>query len=179
MHSTVMGIVLLILNHWIRSTVINNMFKAHSALSASPIVFFYCARNEAEPERAMPVEIMRAILRQLASIKPDMPIKEPVAKEYEDRKKKADEDCSDPSELTIEDCTKLILVLINDSPVTIIIDAPDECDEFPRHELLGALDEIVGKSVEVVKVFVLSRDDINIVSTLHISSKLSRRDDLY
>ncbi|KAF7509247.1 hypothetical protein GJ744_008141 [Endocarpon pusillum] len=148
------------------SIVINHVFEAHSALSAPPIAFFYCARNEAERERAMPVEVMRAILRQLASTKPDMPIKEPVAKEYEERKKKADEDCSSLRQLTVEDCTRLILALTNGRPATIIIDALDECDEDLRYELLDALDEIVSKSVQVVKVFVSSRDDVDIVSTL-------------
>ena len=151
---------------WIRSTVINNMFEAHSALSAPPIAFFYCVRSEAERERAIPVEIMRAILRQLASTKPNMPIKEAVAKEYENRKKKADEDCSSLTELTVEDCTRLILALTNDRPATIIIDALDECDDNLRYQLLEALDEIVSKSVEVVKVFVSSRDKVDIVSTL-------------
>jgi hypothetical protein len=168
-----MGTTLLTLNCWIRSAVINNVFEANSASSAPPIAFFYCVRNEAERERAMPVEILRAILRQLASTKPDMPIKAPVAKEYENRKKKADEDCSSLRELTVEDCTRLILELTNDSPATIIIDALDECDNSLRYELLEALDEIVSKSVEVVKVFVSSRDDVDIVRALHSCPNLS------
>jgi len=131
---------------------------------APPIAFFYCVRNDAERERALPVEIMRAILRQLSGTQPDQPIKEPVVKEYESRKKKAEEDYSKIRKLTVDDCTRLILALTNQSPATIIIDALDECDEFLRHELLEALDEIVSKSSQVVKVFVSSRDDVDIVS---------------
>lgn len=118
---------------------------------------------------------MRAILRQLSSTQPDQPIKEPVAKEYESRKRKADEDYSKIRKLTLNDCTRLILALTNHSPATIIIDALDECDEFLRHELLEALDKIVSKSSEVVKVFVSSRDDVDIISLFPPFAHASRK----
>ncbi len=142
------------------------MLDANSTSRMSPNAFSYCARSTAEPERAKPIEIMGALLRKLASSKPDLPVKEPVAKEYEARKKKAEEDCSTLKKLTVEDCTRLILELIKDYLATIIVDALDKCEENTRHELLEALDDIISKSAEVVKVLVSSRDDIDIVSTL-------------
>ncbi len=142
------------------------MLDANSNSCKSPTAFFYCARSTAEPERAKPAEIMGALLRQLASSKPDLPVKEPVAKEYEARKKKAEEDCSSLKKLTVQDCTRLIIELTKDHPATIILDALDECEESTRHELLEAFDEIISHSAEVVKVFVSSRDDIDIVSSL-------------
>ena len=132
----------------------------------SPTAFFYCARSTAEPERGKPAEILGAILRQLCSSKPDRPIRGPVAKEYEIRKQKADEDCSRVKKLSVEDCTRLILKLTKDNPATIVIDALDECDEETRHELLEALDMVISNSTELVKVLVSSRDDVDIVSTL-------------
>jgi hypothetical protein len=135
-----------------------------STSNTSPIAFFYCARSSAEPERAKPVEVLKALVRQLASSKPDVPICEPVATEYEARKRKADEDCSKLKQLTVGDCTRLILQLTDHQPAVIFVDALDECDERLRHELLEALDEIVHKSKEIVKIFVSSRDDIDIVS---------------
>ena len=51
-------------------------------------------------------------------------------------------------------------------PVTILIDALDECRSSQRHELLGALDVILERSAHLVKVFVSSRDDIDIVLRL-------------
>jgi hypothetical protein len=155
---------LLILNYLVRSTVINSISKLNYASYDSPIAFFYCARSAAEPERANPANIMGALLRQLASSELDLPIKEPVAKEYEDRKKKVEGDFSRLKKLTVADCTELILKLTDETPATIIIDALDECDEDLRYELLEALDVIVCKSVEIVKIFVSSRDDIDIVS---------------
>jgi hypothetical protein len=68
-----------------------------------------------------------------------------VAKEYEARKQKADDDCSKLKQLTGSDCTRLILELTDHRPAVIVIDALDECEEYLRHELLEALDEIVEK----------------------------------
>ena len=150
-----------------RSTVINAVLSANSNSRTSHTAFFYCARSTAEPERAKPAEIMAALLRQLASSKPDLPVEEPVAKEYEARRKKAEEDCSSLKRLTVQDCTRLILELTENRPATIIIDALDECEENTRHELLEALDDIISNSAEVVKVFISSRDDVDIVSSLH------------
>jgi hypothetical protein len=157
----------------IRSTAINSMFESNTTSSTFPIAFFYCVRDSAEPECAKPVKIMGALLRQLASSNPDLPIKEPVAKEYEVRKKKAEDDCSKLKELTVEDCTRPILELTRDNPATTAIDALDECEESLRHELLIALDKIVSESEEVVKVFVSSREDVNIVSSPYFLAPLS------
>ena len=156
--------VTLISAYWIRSTVVNLMLDADSASTA----FFYCARSTAEPARAKPVEILCALLKQLCSSTSDQPVKNPVARVYEARKKKAEEDCSAIKRLTVEECTSLIIELTKDHPATIILDALDECEEITRHELLEALDSIISNSANVVKVFVSSRDDIDIVSTFYL-----------
>jgi hypothetical protein len=149
------------------------MLESNPTSSAFPIAFFYCARDSAEPERAKPVKIMGALLRQLASSNRDLPIKEPVAKEYEERKNKAEDDYPKLKELTVEDCTRLILELTRNNPATIAIDALDECEEGLRHELLKALDKIVSESGEVVKIFVSSREDVDIVSSPYFLTPLS------
>lgn len=143
------------------------MIGATPSSCSSSTAFFYCARSTAEPERAKPAEIMGALLRQLASSEPDLPIREPVAKEYEARVRTAGRDDSALKKLTVEDCTRLIMEVTKDHPATIILDALDECEKDTRYELLEAFDEIISRSVEVVKVFVSSRDDIDIVSFIH------------
>ena len=151
---------------WIRSTVINLMLDADSTSTA----FFYCSRSTAEPARAKPVEILCALLRQLCTSNSDEPVKNPVAKEYEARKKKAEEDCSTIKRLTIKECTRLIIELTKDHPAIIILDALDECEDMTRHELLEALDSIISNSTNVVKIFISSRDDIDIVSSFYLVS---------
>jgi hypothetical protein len=134
-------------------------------LCANPIAFFYCSKNSsAEPDRARPLGVLKAILRQLASSDANNPVKAPVLIEYKVRQEMAEEDGSPLRALTIDDCTRLILELTKDNPATIIIDAFDECDEESRYKLLDALDLIMASSKEVVRVFVSSRDDIDIVS---------------
>ena len=162
----------------IRSTVINTMLTEDLDSNTSSTAFFYCARSTAEPERAKPAEIMGALLRQLAGSKTDLPIKVPVAKEYEMRRRKAEQDCSMLKKLTVQDCTRLIVELTKDQSATIILDALDECEENTRHELLEAFDEIVCNSGEVVKVLVSSRDDIDIVSSLQYPVLLLLRNHL-
>lgn len=146
------------------SRIVDVMLNERKA-GQSPTAFFYCARSTAEPERGKPAEILGAILRQLCSSKPDKPIKGPVAKEFKIRRQKADDDCSRVRKLSVEDCTRLMLELTEDSPATILIDALDECDEETRHELLETLDIVISTSTELVRVFVSSRDDVDIVST--------------
>jgi hypothetical protein len=62
--------------------------------------------------------------------------------------------------------------LLESNPATIIIDALDECDPARRHELLTGLDNIIQQSASLVKVFVSSRDDNDIVCQLNHSPNL-------
>ncbi|KAL1853979.1 hypothetical protein VTK73DRAFT_8855 [Phialemonium thermophilum] len=140
-----------------------------SASDACPVAFFYCSRNTAEPERADPDKILSALLKQLSGSDPDEPIRIPVADEYKRRKAEAGRDCSEPKSLDVEDCTKLITELCDANPAFIVVDALDECDPQRRYELLEALDTIATRSKEIVKVFLSSRDDIDIRRHIQLS----------
>lgn len=61
---------------------------------------------------------------------------------------------------------QLIIALLENDPIVIIIDALDECVPARRHEILEALDTIIHQSANLVKVFVSSRDDNDIVCRL-------------
>ena len=67
-----------------------------------------------------------------------------------------------PSELTVG----LIFKVLEDNPATIVIDALDECDPNTRHGLFETLDHIVRTSPNVVKIFLTSRNDGDIVCRL-------------
>ena len=56
--------------------------------------------------------------------------------------------------------------------MTIVIDALDECDPDKRHDLLSALDTIITESASLVRVFVSSRDDGDIVCQLKDSPNM-------
>jgi ankyrin repeat protein len=68
--------------------------------------------------------------------------------------------------LSLEESVELILELLEENPATIVIDALDECDPSRRYELFESLDEIVQRSTNVVKVFISSRNDGDIVCRL-------------
>ena len=140
-------------------------FRNESALNsaAAPIAYFYCVRNNAEPERADPEAIMRSILRQLSCSNPDLPVRQPVVRAYEEKKEEA---MGEPPSLSIEERENLILTLLENDPATIIIDALDECDPLERYKLLDALRNILSKSASLVKIFVSYRDDGDIVCRL-------------
>ena len=158
----------------IRYSVIEVLNKDRSPHNpVAPVAYFYCTRNPAEVQRANPDEIMRSILKQLSCFRTDYPIREPVVKEYQSRKEEAEEDATDPEKLSISDSTKLVLAILEEIPATIAIDALDECDPSRRHELLAALDTLAQKSENVLKVFVSSRNDNDIVCRLKDSPNVS------
>ena len=144
----------------VRSTVINMSLHTNSAATA----FFYCSRSTAEPLRAKPVEVLSALLKQLCSSETHEPVSQPVAREYEIRKRRSEEDCSPVKRLTVDDCVRLIIELTEEHAAIMVVDALDECDESTRDQLLEAFDKIIVKSGSVVKIFVSSRDDVDIVS---------------
>ena len=101
---------------------------------------------------------------------------------YQRRKEDADQDGSEPVKLSVEYSTELIIALLDHNPATIVIDALDECQQNRRYELMNALNDIIKKSANLVKVFVSSRDDIDIVfklagvSNIFINASDNRKD---
>ena len=142
---------------------------ASTEKASAPIAYFYCARNAAEPKRANPDEIMRSILKQLSCTKSDLPVLEPVPTVYKEKKEIADDSGCEIESLELAECVKCILAHLEKTPATLIIDALDECDPARRYELLKALDDIIQRSSSLVKIFVSSRDDKDIVCRLEQS----------
>ena len=129
--------------------------------SALP-VYFYCTRSAAEPERSDPHAVLASILRQLSCVKPGAPILSPVMEKY-----KRHGEGFKSNGLDLDDSRDLIIRLIEDYSMTIIVvDALDECDPVRRQNLLDAFEHILKESVGLVKIFVSSRNDQDIVYTL-------------
>jgi hypothetical protein len=69
--------------------------------------------------------------------------------------------------LTMDESQSLIIDLLALHPVaTIIVDALDECDIGTRGEILDVLTDILQHLTTLVKLFVSSRDDQDIVYQL-------------
>ena len=141
--------------------------------NAAPIAYFYCQRNTADIQRSNPTEVLRAILKQVMLCKADWEAESPTAKEYKRRREEAEEFGSNIEPLDITETNQQIIDTVVEMPLTIVIDALDECDPDRRHQLLQALDLLLEKSAHLVKVFVSSRDHIDIVL------KLQKHRDIY
>lgn len=127
-----------------------------------PVVYFYCNRNE--PLRRDPTVIMQAIVKQLSLARPNFPgLPKPVVAEYD---KRAGDGFASGS-LGFQESYELVVLLLGMySQTTIVIDALDECDPKERWRLLEVLGTIIQSSTGLVKIFVSSRDDIDITLEL-------------
>lgn len=133
-----------------------------------PVVYFYCNRNE--PERRSPTTIMQAIVKQLFVALPASGLPKPVVVEYDERLKSG---CA-AGPLSFQESNLLLISLLDIFPqTTIIIDALDETDPMERGRLLEVLTTLMHSSTSVVKIFISSRDDVD------IKLKLERLPNLY
>lgn len=133
----------------------------------APLAYFYCAKNAFEPERADPDEVMRSLVRQLTFTSgTQRNVYDILLTEYERREAEARIDGFDVPRLRIAECIRLILDVTGSISAAIVIDAIDEIQETRRYELLDGLSRIATESASVVKVFVTSRDNSNILALL-------------
>lgn len=138
------------------------MIERFEAGQSAPPVYFYCTRSTAEPERSRPNAVLSSVLRQLSCVEPDASILSPVIDKY-----KRQGEGFQSNGLDLDDSRDLIVRLVQDYSMTVIIvDALDECDPLLRQSLLDAFEYILKESVGLVKIFVSSRDDQDIVYTL-------------
>ncbi|KAI9787978.1 MAG: hypothetical protein M1816_007282, partial [Peltula sp. TS41687] len=142
------------------SIVIEDAMQGFHAGHNNPPAFFYCSRNTAEPARSEPQAIIASLARQLSNLRPEHPLLKPAIEIH--KKKEAQGFAS--GRLRIEESCALIIQLVEHYPLTIIvIDALDECNPEKRDDLLEALETILEESSNLVKIFVSSRDDQDIV----------------
>lgn len=142
--------------------------QGENVSSSAPVAYFYCARNQMEPERADPEHVLCSIARQLVCKSVNQSIHHFALGKY----KRFVKDSPQPVKLSIEDAIAMILAVLDDSPATIVIDAIDEADATRRHELLDGLESIIQQASNVVKIFVSSRDEVDIVWRLEHSPNL-------
>ncbi|CAM1505811.1 Fc.00g114480.m01.CDS01 [Cosmosporella sp. VM-42] len=147
-----------------RSAIIDlDLARAEAQGGASaPIAYFYCSRNGAETERAEPAEVLRCIARQLCRDNTDLPVNESLEQAYDNAGKPQ----IGQNRLDVKGSTELILQTLADNPATIVIDGLDELRGDKRYEIFESLDQIVKESPNVVKVFLTSRNDGDIVCRL-------------
>jgi hypothetical protein len=146
------------------SIVVEDALENFKAGNNPHPVYFYCLRNPTEPARSNPQAILASLARQLSSTQPGKPLLQPSIDLYDEEE--AEGFVSGQPQL--DQSLKLIMQLIELYPqTTIILDALDECDPATRLDLLRALEHILKHSCSLVKVFVSSRNDQDIVLQLN------------
>lgn len=106
---------------------------------------------------------MSAIVKQLSCVQVGSDLQTPIVSLYNDRKKAG----FSSNSLLFQESLALIISLSRSYPqISIVIDALDECDPLKRGKFLASLETIIKSSVGLVKIFVSSRDDNDIVRRL-------------
>lgn len=155
--------------------------EASQQKQAPAPAYFYCSRNTAEPNRSDPSKIVTSIARQLSTPETGGPLLDAAIEVYKRREEKAF--ASGP--LRLDESKELTLKLLKryeDATMTIVIDALDECNPATRGDLLDVLEDLLKTSPCLLKIFVSSRTDQDIVykldnyPNLHLDSNRNSED---
>ena len=159
-------------------SVVVDSLLANAAVhpSAALFAYFYCSSLEFERGRSSLDEVMRTILRQLATDRIDSKkVRDFLWSDYERRLATASIDGFDPPELRTKDSVELILELADQEPLTIVvIDDIDHTHEDDCHTFIEPLNRIIARSSNVVKILVTSRDNAHISTALTAADKTIR-----
>ncbi|GLA81291.1 hypothetical protein AtubIFM56815_004934 [Aspergillus tubingensis] len=145
--------------------VVKYLHRQSSGISKpAPIAHFFCSRSPAEPERSDAREILRSLLKQVSLIEGERTIRLPSVEAYQVRRAEASHTGEKPAPLTVEECVELICEIGRGTPLTIVIDALDECSSQQRGIIIEALKEIRRQCRDIVKIFVSSRHETDIAA---------------
>lgn len=140
------------------SVIVEKLITESAQNPFSHPVYFYCTRSPSERERADPTHILRSILRQLSTPRSTSTLPTCVVDKYNKER---------GSFLDLGDTLDLIIDIIKNRTITfIVLDALDECDSSLQYELIDALETILRESQSLVKIFVSSRNDSDLVCWL-------------
>nr|POE77558.1 ankyrin-3 [Quercus suber] len=133
------------------SLLLRSLIGTHKQQQTPYPIYFFCARNSAEPERANPEKILQSMLRQASDLPGGPPLHGRLKERFEDRRIAGD--------ISSREATELIIDTIENRPLSyIVIDALDECDRRTRDTLTDSLKQILLSSKSLVKILVTSRD---------------------
>ena len=77
-------------------------------------------------------------------------------------------------QISIESCKKIFRELLKAyAKSTLIIDGLDECDFKTRQELIDVLDDVICGSESLVKIFIASRDDADLMQQYRYGRNLT------
>ncbi|KAF8422189.1 hypothetical protein EV426DRAFT_535554, partial [Tirmania nivea] len=141
---------------YIASSVIDS-FRTTS----EKLAYFYC--NRAEPSRRDPRKILCTLIQQLA--KTDSGEGTGLLTHVVDIYEKREKEGQKSAQLSLAEARDLLVQITDVYPqITICIDAMDEVDNDIRIDLLKCLNHVIQTSKNVVKIFVTTRMDVDILN---------------
>ncbi|KAF8418102.1 hypothetical protein EV426DRAFT_539987, partial [Tirmania nivea] len=141
---------------YIASSVIDSFLTTPEKLA-----YFYC--NRAEPSRRDPRKILCTLIQQLAQI--DLGEGARLLTHVVDIYEKREEKGQKSAQLSLAEARDLLVQITDVYPqITICIDAMDEVDNDTRIHLLKCLNHVIQTSKNVVKIFVTTRMDVDILN---------------
>ncbi|PHH90729.1 hypothetical protein CDD83_2834 [Cordyceps sp. RAO-2017] len=141
------------------SKVIDRFMEASRSESDEGFAYFYCDRGVIDHQE--PDSILRSYVRQLSTVlRHPARMQKKLVELYQQSQRSA-------AKLSFGDCRGYMLDTIHLYPkTTIVLDALDECNERTRGKLVELFVELVSKSQRLVKVFISSRREVDIVKML-------------
>jgi NACHT domain len=159
------------------SIIIQSLLEQQAEAHGQPplLAYFCCSKKNADPRTADPKEILCSTLRQLTSRDARLALRGSVTQDFQRRKDEADQRGAQILPLDIEETVAHISAITEKDPITIVLDALDEVEEKERGDLFDALERVVQDSPNVVKIFVSSRNDGDIVERFEKYAKIGLR----
>ena len=165
------------------TTVIRHTKAASTSAKSSRVAYFYFSRTSDEKQRDGH-EALRSLAKQLCIGKDGDadfidPQLEGLYDEYSAKAHRESDDHAQP--LSFEACVRLIKNAADQTSVLLVVDAVDEC-EIARQDLVSALSQISDSFLGVIKVFLTSRTNEEILDQfknyemLQLGEDLTRQD---
>ena len=123
------------------------------------IAFFFCSNDKASNERmetfsrSDPEEALRSIVSQLATSHENNYVAPILQDKYDTFGPGSDQ----TTRLSSYDCIEILVTISENLPVTIILDAFDECDQSRSPRLVQYLQDIMHRSQANVRIFISTR----------------------
>lgn len=154
------------------SAVIDRYLEAvKKSPNSVPVAYLYCCDSHSEEERHTTNGLLRSLARQLIAFHSQgSSIHSAAMSLYERLTDEAKTQGFLAKNPNTAECIDLILAVVDDNPVTIIIDAIDELDH-PK-EVMDALQIIMQKAGNVVKIFVTARESPAIMTMIPSQHKI-------
>ena len=130
-----------------------------SSHSINRTAFFFCSSDSVHTgsneafSRSDPEEALRSLVSQLATSQESNHVAPILQGKYNTFGPDSDQSIN----LPYSDCIEIIVAISESTPVTIVLDAFDECDQNRSPRLIQHLEEIMRQSPTNVKVFISTR----------------------